>query len=181
MGILDIIILIPTFWFLIKGYRQGILLEFISLLAILFGVVGCITLGHTLNSMLDRWVGSSQVSTLFIYVITFLILFFLIILLGRLLEKTLKLTGLNFFNRFAGSVFGALKVLFLFSAFFWLISFTTFENKGIYAESFLYSAIKPMAPAVINLSQTLMPGFESLVDEIEVFFEGIRLKIEENK
>ena len=110
MNVIDIIILLPLLWGLIRGLMNGLVLELTSLLAVLFGVVGARMWTPSLSVEIQELVGlSDTVSNVVSYVLLFLAIALSLHLLGRMLAKLLSFMKLGGVNRALGAMFGVLK------------------------------------------------------------------------
>ncbi len=110
MSIIDIIILIPIAFGLIRGLMNGFVQELTVLVALVLGVIGAKLwspeLGIRINEVFN-W--SDKVSTAVAYAAILLIITVGLGLLGKLITRILRAVSLSGLNRFFGAVFGALK------------------------------------------------------------------------
>ena len=110
MNIFDVIILIILLYGLIKGFIKGFIIEVAGIIALILGVTGSFKFASILEVYLNSYVDWSPKN---IQVISFIILFIIIIyavsLLAKMITKTLKIIALGMINRIFGGIFGLLK------------------------------------------------------------------------
>ncbi|MBC8342919.1 MAG: CvpA family protein [Bacteroidetes bacterium] len=172
MNILDIIFLIPLLYFLITGFKKGLLIEALSVVAFIVAIIGAMKLSHKLmlSSGLEL---SSKWMPYVAYLLVFLGIFLLIILLARLLQKIIKTAKLNIFNRIAGALFGVLKVVLLFSLLLWISEQVEIIPEKMKEESLSYYYLEPISPKVISFITDYKEEARGTIDQIEEFFDEI--------
>ena len=110
MNIFDIIILIVLMYGLINGFTKGFIIEVAGIIALILGVMGSFKFANILENYLELYVDWNQKT---IQVISFIILFIIIIyavsLLAKMITKTLRIIALGMINRVFGGLFGFLK------------------------------------------------------------------------
>ncbi len=101
---------------LIKGIRNGFLVELASLVSLLLGIWVAIRFSHLTQSWLEkhgfdnhRWIETLA------FVLTLILVIIGTSLLARLLTAVANLTALGIFNTLGGGLFGLLKTLLLLS------------------------------------------------------------------
>ncbi len=145
MNYFDIIVLIPLAWFAYKGYTNGLIRELVSLIALIAGLYAL-----RYSSIVEEMINNDTIPAQVYLVITFLIVLILVYILGKMAEKIIKLIIPSFVNKVAGALFGACKVVLIFS--FILFFINTFdEKKAIITPearegSLTYPFLEPMVP-----------------------------------
>jgi membrane protein required for colicin V production len=147
MSQIDIILIIPLLFGAIMGFKKGLVLELASLAGLFLGVYGAIKLSDFTAEKLVQYVDvTKEWLGLIGFLVTFVGIVFGVFLVGRILNKALKLVALGFVNRILGLLFGTLKFALLIS-----IGLYFFENVNkkfefvstdFAAESVLYDPIK---------------------------------------
>jgi len=173
MTILDFIFLIPLAFFIIKGFQRGILIELISVIALIIAIIGCMKLTYLFINMIQGDENTSEWLPLFAYLVVFIIIYLVIYFFGKFLEKIIKTVHLNFINRLAGAALGIFKAVFLFSLLVWLLNMVDIFPESIKNKSFFYKYFKPFAPLVIDLVSSLVPVFKDIINQIEAFFDNL--------
>ena len=114
MNYIDIIIVVPVLWGGYIGYKKGLIIEVISLIALGFGIWGGIHFSDLIGDLLKEKIKSEYVS-LSAFVITFAVIVMSIYFLGKMLEKLVNLVQMKLLNKLAGIVFGIGKVALIIS------------------------------------------------------------------
>jgi len=146
MKYLDIIIFIPSLWFGYKGFTHGFIRELVSLAALILGIYAAFMFAD----LVEKWINNPDIPKQVYFAITFLIVLVAVFLLGKLMEKIVKLMIPEFVNKLLGGLFGVAKVAVFFSAVFYFIHSVDPKNVILKEEavekSFLYKYIEPIAP-----------------------------------
>lgn len=141
MSFLDIVLGIMLLFGLIKGLKNGLLIEIASLVALVAGLYGAIHFSYIVGDYLSEhlhWDENYMNVTAFI--ITFVIIILLVSMVGRILTKIVDFAMLGLLNRVAGGVFGMLKVAVILGAFFIFFHNSVFKF-GILKEETLESSV----------------------------------------
>jgi membrane protein required for colicin V production len=175
MKTIDLLILFPLLIGAYTGYKRGLLLEIVAILAFVIAVVlGFKLLDYGLN-FLEPYVSSSN---RFLPYFAFAIIFFPIILLvnklGSLLRKSLQYTLLGSFDSMAGAIMGIFTWAFGISVFLWLIAAVgVLIPADATAGTFLYPIIEPIAPNIISKASALFPRGEDIIESIQQAFQKL--------
>ena len=109
MNYIDIVIIVPVLWGAYIGYKKGLIIEVVSLIALGFGIWGGIHFSDYIGDILVDKIDSEYVS-LTAFVITFAVIVMTVFFLGKMLEKLVNLVQLKLLNKLAGIIFGAGKL-----------------------------------------------------------------------
>ena len=154
MNVLDIILIIPIIWLMYRGYQKGFIIELSSLVALILGIYFAINFSGFAADFLTRNfnIGDKYLS-IAAFVVTFMVVVFVVFMVGKFLEKFIDILLLGFINKLAGAAFGIIKAVFLISVVLWIInSFDisrTIIKDSSREGSFLYEPIEQFAPSVI--------------------------------
>jgi membrane protein required for colicin V production len=165
---LDIILLIPLAFGAVMGFRKGLLLEIIGILAFILAIIGGfklmevgITYLQTKIDGMDRWLPF----------ISFLIIFIAIILLttmlGKGLKKMLDLTLLGGFDNFAGAIIGIVKWAIGLSIVLWLLTNFGIELPGQDEDLVLYPYLATLGPNLIEALNFILPFAQDMLASIK--------------
>ena len=150
MNYLDIILAVPLLWAIYKGFTKGFIIEVASLISIVLGIYGAV---HFSYFMADWLKIKSEYSAMIYFAITFLIIVIIVYLLAKMLEKSVNLLALGFFNKLAGALFGMLKMAFILSVILILINKIDAKTGIIHEKtkqgSLLYNPVSSIAPFII--------------------------------
>lgn len=154
MNVLDIILIIPIIWLMYRGYQKGFIIELSSLVALIAGIYLAINFSGFAADFLTRNfnIGDKYLNIV-AFVVTFLIVVFGVIMIGKMLEQFINILLLGFVNKLAGAAFGVIKAVFLISVVLWIInSFDlsrTIIKDSSRKESMLYDPIEQFAPSIV--------------------------------
>ena len=152
MNYIDIIIVVPILWGGYIGYKKGLIIEVVSLVALGFGIWGGIHFSDSIEGLLDNKINSQYIS-LTAFVITFAVIVMTIYFLGKMLEKLVNMVQMKMINKLAGVVFGVGKVALIISVI--VIIFNSYDKRDefipddIKESSLFYSSIEKLSLNVI--------------------------------
>lgn len=172
MKTIDLLILFPLLLGAYNGYKRGLLLEIIAILAFILAVVFGFKLLDVSLDWLSPYFGSSGTTNRFLPYFAFAIIFFPIIFLvnklGSLLRRSLQYTLIGSFDSMAGAIVGICTWAFGMSVFIWLIhAIGVIIPTDATAETYIYPVIKPIAPTIISKASLLFPMGEDLIESIK--------------
>lgn len=173
MTVLDFIFLIPLAFFIIKGYQRGIIIELVSVIALIFAIVGCMKLTYIFIGSFQGSGTKSEWFPLLAYLFVFILIYLVIYFFGKLLEKFIKTANLNFINRLAGVLLGVFKAVFLFSLLIWLLNMVDIFPESVKTKSITYRYLKPVAPVLIDYVSSMIPVFKDIINQVEAFFDNL--------
>jgi len=111
MNYIDLFVLVLLIWSVYKGITRGLVRQLAGLAAVLFGIYGALKLAGMASRVIYKIL---QIDPQYLYLIslgvTFLLLFYLVYLLGRLLDKLIEHAELGILNKISGAAFSLAKV-----------------------------------------------------------------------
>ncbi|SDS32032.1 CvpA family protein [Gramella sp. MAR_2010_147] len=154
MNTVDIILSLVLLYGLVRGFFRGLLTELASLIGIVAGIYGAIHFSHFLGNILVNHVDwEVQYINLISFAITFILIVFLVSLIGKMLTKIAAFAALGIVNKLLGGVFGLIKSAFVTSV---IIMFFKATNERIeiiedrtLEESILYEPVEGIAPIIL--------------------------------
>ncbi|PZE17673.1 CvpA family protein [Putridiphycobacter roseus] len=154
MNYLDFILLVPVLIGAWKGFKKGFIIEVFTLLALFAGLYGAVHFTDFMAEILkDKLSLNSEYLPIVSFVVTFLLVGAMVYFLGKMLEKAISMVALSTINKFAGLVFGGLKMLLLSSVIVIVLEAIDEKNKFLSKEiketSLLYEPLKKMNFTVI--------------------------------
>ncbi len=174
MNYLDIIIVIPLLYGVIKGFSNGLIKEVTSLLALVVGVYVAINFSEYLEPKVVETLGGYEE---FVSIIAFGVLFLVSVLfirtLGFIIDKLTKALALGIVSRFLGGVFGLLKVLVIFSFLLFVITDYNLVDKKTKNDSVLF---KPLVDVAAIITPQLKKH-QSILDKVNKEAEKAKEKI----
>lgn len=161
MNILDIIILICLIPALIQGIIKGFISQAISIISLIVGVWASARFAGMACKWLSQYITCpEQVLNIAAFGLIFILVIVVLVLLGKLLEKVIKLVMLGWLNRLLGALFATLKwllVMGLISIVFTAVNQSLgLVRPEVIAGSHLYSFITGFADLVFPYLKTLI-------------------------
>jgi Uncharacterized membrane protein, required for colicin V production len=161
VNIIDIIILVCCIPALFHGFSKGFVSQAISLIALVLGVwlsfKFSVPFGDWLKSFADL---PGTVLHIIAFALILTIVMLVLTLIGKAIEKVVKLAMLGWLNKLLGIVFALLKavliiglVIIIFDAIYNLIPFVSSDTLN---ESVLYNPIKSIANTVFPFLKELI-------------------------
>jgi len=169
---LDLILLIPLFIGAYSGYKRGLIMELVGVIALVLAVLGAFKLLHTGIQFLSEYIPEYSNFLPFIaFIGIFIGILILVNLIGRMTKKFLDLTILGAFDNFAGAIIGIFKWAFLVSIVLWLSLQVNLSIPDHLTEnSFFYPYIVEFAPSVGNYISAIFPFTSDLFESIKDLF-----------
>lgn len=177
INILDIILLIPLMVFAWNGFKKGLIIEVASLIALILGLYMAFFFSDYAAQMLnDLFTLEQKYIAVFAFIVTFIVVLFIVITVGKVVQKFVDILLLGFLNKLAGAVFGILKGALLLSIFIFIINYFDFGTYLIKPEarekSIFYRPVEEVAPTLYSWLDTNnftfdIPNKEELLDKIK--------------
>lgn len=152
--ILDIILALPLVWGAYKGFKKGLIIEVTTLVALIASIYGAIKFSDfTAVYLRENWTIDERYMPILSFAVTFIAIVILVNLLGRLLEKVVKLASLGTINKLAGALFRVAKIAIIISVVFSMVDSLDKDWGLIPTEmkegSVLYEPLSQIAPIII--------------------------------
>ncbi|WP_075591000.1 CvpA family protein [Labilibacter marinus] len=167
MNYFDIVIGIILVIAIVKGFKNGLIVELASLAALVLGVLGAIKFSNFTESWLTQHFNSDYIG-----IISFLVTFIGIVvgvhLIAKMVDKLVKAVALGLVNRILGAAFSFIKYGFILSIL--LSVFTSFDKtfdvlpQETRESSIIYEPLAEFAPKVfpyLNFDK------ENIMDKVE--------------
>ncbi len=130
-----------------RGFKKGFVIELFILLAVLVGIYAGIHFSDFMSAFLRENLGlTSKYLPAISFTITFLLVGAMVFFAGKMIEKAIKIVALGTLNKFAGLVFGAIKMIFILSI--TVVILDAYDQQGDFLsddlknESLLFNPIK---------------------------------------
>jgi membrane protein required for colicin V production len=176
--LLDLLFIVILILAIVKGYRSGLVVGLFSLVAVIIGLAAAIKLSAVVAGYIGRAV---KVSEEWLPLISFAVVFLVVIILIRLgakaIEKTVELAMLGWVNKIAGIILFATMYTLVFSVMLFYAEQMKFIQTSAIHQSVTYSFVQPWGPKAINSFGSLIPVFKDMFTELEQFFGGVARKI----
>ena len=168
---IDILLLIPVVMGAYTGFKRGLLVEIIGILALILAVIfGFRYLGLGMD-IIGEFTGIDGQGTLMPY-LSFLLIFFPTIFfinkLGWAFRKALRLTFLGTMDGIAGAALGAILWFFGLSTLLWMASAVGIGIPEKYTtNSEVYPFLQDFAPTLINKFRGILPSAGEIFDKFQ--------------
>ncbi len=176
--LLDLIYVVIVILAVLQGYRRGLVVGLFSLVAVIIGLAAAMKLSIVAGKYIGNLI---KISDEWLPIISFAVVFLLIVLLIRLgaraVEKTVEMAMLGWVNKIGGILF----YVAIYSIVFSVLLFYAEQMKLLQPEtinkSVTYSFVQPWGPKAINGFGSIIPVFKDMFSELEHFFDRIAKEI----
>ena len=160
--------LIPLVFGAVLGFRKGLLLEIIGILAFILAIIGGFKLMELgIAYLKDYFEGVDHLLPFISFIIIFLAIILLINMLGKAIKKMIDMTLLGGVDKFAGAVVGMVKWAIGVSIILWLTLNFGIELPGQDEELVLYPFLVDLGPNIISALDVVLPFAEEMLDSIK--------------
>ena len=175
---LDLLFVIILVLAIVKGYQRGLIVGIFSFVAVIIGLAAAIKL----SAVVAGYIGDTiKVSNEWLPVISFAVVFILVVLLIRLganmIQKTVEISMLGWVNRLGG----ILLYIAIYSMVYSVVLFYADQLKLLQPDtiekSVTYSYVQPWGPKIITGFASVVPVFKDMFTELESFFDGVAQKM----
>jgi membrane protein required for colicin V production len=174
---IDITLLIIALFALWRGWQKGFIISVFTSLAWILGIIGALKLSTVAAVLLrDKFGWHSNLAPVVSFILIFIIIAFIVYLIGKLLERVIQIIQLGFINRILGAALRLFILLFIFCMFIWLINQAGMISPETKAQSKTYAALLSLADHSIFFFGNYLPVVKSIFVDIENFFEQIATK-----
>lgn len=174
--ILYFLVLILAIW---KGYQKGLVLGIFSLVAVIIGIAAAMKLSVVVAGYIDKAV---KVSEEWLPVISFLVVFILVLILVRLgaraIEKGLQFAMLGWLNKLGGIVLYAIIYTIIFSILLFYGEQVGLVKPEKLGSSLTYSFVQPWGPRVIDGLGDIIPWFRDMFVDLQDFFGDVGRRVD---
>lgn len=172
--ILDVIVAIILILAIIKGYQRGLIVGVFSLLAIIIGLAAAIKLSAVVAGYIGKAV---KLSDQWLPIISFAVVFFIVLLLVRLgakaIQRTVEIGMMGWINRLGGIVFYIAIYITILSIVLFYADQMNLLQPETKQKSITYTYIQPLGPKAIDAIGSVIPIFKNMFDQLKDFFGGV--------
>ena len=109
MNIADLIFLLLALFFVIKGFFRGFISEFMSMAALILGLIAALAFQNQLSALLKDMIKSDTFRPIAAFFLLFIGTYILVKLLDLLLHNAIEAIKMNSLDRLLGLVWGLLE------------------------------------------------------------------------
>lgn len=184
MNYIDIVLIIPLAYAAYKGFKNGLIVEVFTLLALFVGLYAGIHLSEGTSKWVQtNWDFQSEYLPVIAFTLTFLGVGAIVYFGGKMLEKVVDIAQLSLVNKFAGVLLSLLKMIYILSAI--IVLMEAYDKRGNFIDnelketSLMYYPIKAVAVTTIpqieesslkitdNVNEDTYNDFQQSVDDIK--------------
>ena len=149
MNIFDLVVVTLVTVLGLKGLFRGFTKEFFALVGIIGGVFIASRLSNDVGEIINEIIPIQNENTLLLagFILALATFWIIAYILGLILEKVFKMSGLGFFDRLLGFVFGAGKIFLLFS----IIAYAVAQFKPKLENSIMFPILIKTGSYIIKL------------------------------
>ena len=169
MKTVDIILLIILGLGAIQGFRKGLIMEIVSIVAFVLAIIGGFKLLHIgIDFLSDHFQLSVKILPYLSFLIIFIGIIILINLLGKAAKKVLDMTLLGSFDNFAGAALGIFKWAFGLSSLIWIFNYFEINILENYVDNtIIYPMVSSFAPKVVKYIAVFLPFADDIFSSVE--------------
>ncbi len=150
------------------GFRKGLLLEIVGILAFVLGIIGGFKLMELGMTYLDDYFEDFDHLLPFIsFLVIFLAILLLVNLVGKAVKKVMDMTLLGGVDKFAGAIVGLAKWAIGLSLVLWLTQNFGIMLPGQDEDLVLYPYLAELGPNLIKSMSVILPFAEEMIESIK--------------
>jgi len=176
--LLDLIFAVILVFAIIRGYQRGLVVGLFSLVAVIIGLAAAMKLSTVVAAYIGKAV---KVSDEWLPIISFAVVFLLVILLIRVgakaIEKTVEVAMLGWINKIGGIILFVTIYITVFSVLLFYAEQVKIIQPETINKSVTYSFVQPWGPKAIDGFGSIIPIFKDMFGDLEQFFDGVSTKI----
>ena len=174
--IIDIIFLLLMIFAMFRGFSKGLILGIFSMITLLIGLAAALKFSVVVANYLKGEGSSGKWLPVISFILVFIIVVLLVRLGAKLIEKTIQLAMLGWLNRLGGIIFYVLLYSIVFSIFLFYAEKMNLIKPGTNADSQVYPYIAPWGQKVIDNMGRVIPWFKDMFEQLEGFFGKVAQK-----
>ena len=159
---------------IIKGWRRGLIVAVFSIIAFIAGIAAAMKLSVLVADYLKD---SVNVSKQWLPVLSFALVFILVVLLVRLganlIERTVEMALLGWVNKLGGILLYVTLYTFMYSVMLFYAQQLQLVKETTIANSVTWPWLQPVGPWVIDGLGSLIPLFKDMFARLQEFFAGM--------
>ena len=175
--ILDVIGIIVIVLFFIRGYIRGIIVAAFSVVAILLGILCALKFSQSLSTwLLEKGYVTSGWVQVISYIVLFMGVFLLVRLIAKMVQKAAEGMMLGTINKLIGGVLYAFLGAVLWSSLLWIAARMQVFTPETIAASKTYPWLSKLAPWFFEQAGRLLPFVKDTFEKLEHFFDAVNQK-----
>ena len=174
MSTADIIIVVLLLLGAYSGFKKGLILELIAIIAFVLAIVGGFKLLHVgmeyISKMYD---GFGNLLPFVAFLVLFVLILIVVNMIGKILKKVVDWTPLGVLDNLAGALIGIAKWALALSILLWVMSGLNINLPDYLTKnSRVLPLVSGFASQVGDFISTIFPSFDSFIKTLEELFES---------
>jgi len=170
----DIIIVVLLLLGAYSGFKKGLILELIAIIAFVLAIVGGFKLLHVgmeyISKMYD---GFGNLLPFVAFLVLFVLILIVVNMIGKILKKVVDWTPLGVLDNLAGALIGIAKWALALSILLWVMSGLNINLPDYLTKnSRVLPLVSGFASQVGDFISTIFPSFDSFIKTLEELFES---------
>lgn len=172
--IIDIIFAVLMAIAIFKGYSKGVIMAALSFLSFFVALIAATKLSAVVAARITVETGSTGKWMPFLsFLLVFIVVAFIIRMIGNILQKTVQTIMLGWANRLSGILLYASIFAIIFSVFLFYVAKMRLLPQDVLSQSFVYPFLADLGPAVIEGISTLVPIVKNALHTLQEFFDKV--------
>ena len=160
MTSLDIVLLVPLLWGMIRGFMRGFILQLATIAAYLLGIMGAAHFSaFTADYLNQHWHWNPSHSGIIVFALLFIGIVVAVFFLGRVMSKAVKAGGLGIVDKLVGMLLGGMKFFLITGSILFLLSEASHTFQVI-PKQYIESSV--LAPYYIKGIKLVLPALKVL-------------------
>ena len=170
---IDVIFYLIMIIAVFKGYSKGLIIGVFSFIAFIIGLAAALKLSAIVAHYLETSTGASGK---WLPVLSFIIVFMLVVLIvnigARVLKKTISFAMLGWADKIGGIILYMLIYTMIFSVVLFFGEKTSLISENSIDNSVIIKYVAPWGPKIIDSFGRVVPLFKDMFNELQNFFEN---------
>ncbi len=175
--IIDIAFIILMIMAIFKGLNKGFIIGIFSFVAFIVGLAAALKFSAVVAAYLQ---GKGMEATKWLPVLSFFLVFILVILLvglgARLIKKTVQFAMLGWLDSLLGVFLYMIIYIIILSVLLFFAEKMFLLKPHVIIDSYTYKYIAPWGPKVINNLGKIIPFFKDMFIQLQEFFDSLAKK-----
>ncbi|MEQ8360977.1 MAG: CvpA family protein [Cytophagales bacterium] len=170
MEVIDIVLALPLLFGFYRGFKKGLLMEIVNILALILAIIGGFKLmDQALLILIDTFGKPHPAFPFLAFILVFIAIVLGVNVLGKALKSLIGLTILGSFDKFVGGIIGVIKWAFAISLVLWMINAFAPElfDEQMRTDAYLLPLLISFAPHLFHIMLGFLPFLSDMMDSIK--------------
>lgn len=170
MEVIDIVLALPLLFGFYRGFKKGLLMEIVNILALILAIIGGFKLmDQALIVLVDVFGKPHPAFPFLAFILVFIGIVIGVNVLGKALKGIIGLTILGSLDKFVGGLIGIIKWAFAISLVLWLINAFAPElfDEQMRSDAYLLPLLLSFAPHLFHILLGFLPFLNEMMESIK--------------